>query len=304
MIQFICLSLILSFNLFASRQVTLLVSVEGSTRVLFKVTDTTKRLVDQFRNQYSGIKLPLKIIANANQEDLHRELLNPENEGVFWVSHANSFDQGQGLGNEDTIIDIEGNNVKDLFQQIHPSIRFVAVLGCRTAPIIEGFRQKGFYADNKDLFLYARDKKINGIKEIKKALEVFKNLSPSEEVFCPQLEGFPVKMKRVIGKDQGGKSIKIMNRDKFLGLFPAGSPGEIQELSIYVPAPKTVHDLKFIIDSHTDKISIQSHAFNGEWKVFSDSSGRPIGVGQNIYRFSGSPAPVSASESYLPYKCE
>jgi hypothetical protein len=307
MIQFLILSVLFTTQVFAEKQVTLLVSVSGNSRVLFQTKDTTKRLVDQFRRHYKGITLPLKIIGNANQEDLHRELMNSENEAIFWVSHANSFNKDDAFGNEDTIIDTDGNNVKDVFQKIHPSLRFVAVLGCRTAPIMDEFKQRGYYKENDQLLIYARAKKINGKKEIKNAINIFKKLPSSKPSFCPQREGYSLTISRKIDHKRGGSSIKIMNRDKFLGLFPSGAPGEIQEMNLYVPQPNNVHDLKLIIDSKSDsldQITIKSEAFSGEWKVFSDANGRPLGVNQRIYRYSGPVAPTIPSEFYPPYQCE
>jgi hypothetical protein len=307
MIHLILLSLLLSLQAFAGKQVTLLVSVSGSSRFLFQSQDTTKKLIDQFRKHYTGIDLPLKIIGNALQEDLHRELLNPDNEALFWVSHANSFKQTEGIGNEDTIIDVEGNNVKDLFQMIHPSLKFMAVLGCKTAPIIEEFKKKGYFQDNQQLVIYSRDKKIEGQREIKKALNAFKKMSSKDSPSCLEKEGFKLMISRKIGQSGHGLSLKIMNRGKFLGLLPSGRPGDIQKIEFFVPQPKSIQDLKLIIDTDpkgTDRISVESEAFDGEWKVFQDVKGRPIGVNQHIYRFSGTIIPKTLPETHLPFKCE
>lgn len=305
MMQLLLLILLFNLEAFAQKQVTLLVSITGETRVFFSKQDTTKRLVDQFRQHYPGIDLPLKIIGNAHQEDLHRELMNPENDAVFWVSHANSFGNDEALGGDDTIIDVEGNNVKHLFQMIHPSIKFVAVLGCRTAPIIEDFKRKGFYQDNNDLVVYARDKKIDGGREMKKALRAYRELSQaSTPLVCPERTGYPLKISRTIAKGEQGSSIKIMNREKFLGLLPPGSPGETQDLIVYLPTPKTAQDLKILVDAGRSQLSIRSDAFEGEWNVFADATGKPIGVRQNIFRYSGTLRPKSLPEAYFPYKCD
>jgi hypothetical protein len=303
MIKLILILQFLLLEAFAGDQVSVLVSVAGKSGPLFNREETSQRLIEQFRKHYKQ-DLRLNIIPAATQAELHRELTNPQNEAVFWISHANSSTEDAGLQSSSVILDVEGNNVKDLFQKVHPDIKFLGVLGCRTAPILDAFRAKGYYSDNNETVFYAREKKINGMKEIRRAIEALGKIAPQTSATCPQKEGHKITISRIIGS-KNAKSLKVMNRDKFLGLFPKGETGDRQTLTVYLPTPSSVHDLKLLIDAvPRDEISIVSDIFDGEWRVFADQNGRAIGVNQHIYRFHGSASPRKDSEIFLPFECQ
>lgn len=308
MIRFLLGLFFILAKAYAGEQVSLLVAVKGKSGPLFHREETSQRLIEKFKRHYSGDPKNLNIIAEATQEDLHRELSNPENKALFWVSHANSFNPDSGLSNENVILDVEGNNVKDLFQKTHPGLRFLGVLGCRTAPIMKGLESQGYFQHNPELMVYAREKKINGMKEIRRALEAFEAQKESRPYQCPTINAHLIRLTRIVGEN--GKSLKVMNREKFLGLFPQGLPGSTQILEVYVPSPKSAHDLKLQIDTdgssqeERDQIFIKSDAFLGEWKIFSDASGRPIGLQQNVYRYQGPIEPLQTPKNYSPFRCQ
>jgi hypothetical protein len=308
----IALAMMLCLPAFAGRQAVLLVSVTGKSGILFQRKETSLRLVEQFTKHYREFQLPLKVIREATQDDLHRELSDPRNDAVFWISHAVSSDSQDGLGFDDGILDFEGRNVRELFQNVHPSVRFLAVLGCKARPILEKLVAEGFYKHNGQLTIYSRDEKIDGLKEIPRALESYRKVTAEPSSFCPVKEGYPVRLVRQLVTAGKPTSVKVLNRGRLLGVFPKGEPGASQEMNVYLESVSSPQDLKLVFDSglaakseiHSmGLIEVFTFSFDGGWEPFTDSHGRILGHNQNIYRYSGSATPLMPPASYRPFVC-
>lgn len=292
---FLCLAL----SALAQDRAVLLVSLKGKTGLFRK--DIGQKVVAQFKKNYNH-SLPLVVIPNATQDDLFRETRNPDNKALFWISHANSFGDQGGLEQEDMILDVEGTNIKDILQKVHPNLNLLAVMGCKALPIL----QKNSYHQN--LTVVSFDKKVSSKRAIRESLRALENVSfiPGD---CPSEEGFSVTIKRKIQNAQEAVSVKVMNRGKLLGLFPKPSNEGTQTLTVYLKEAKSAGDLKLIFDS--GKRDIQKSfelgtfkietAARGSWSVFSDQAGNPMGVSQHIYRYRGEiPARL---ESFAPFSC-
>lgn len=96
----------------------------------------TARIEGLFRNFFRSYpQFHLRVFHLATQEDAWRELHNPRNFGVFWVSHATGPDTNPLLGG--AIIDSHGFNIAPIFQGAHPDLRILALIGCgSTQPLI------------------------------------------------------------------------------------------------------------------------------------------------------------------------
>lgn len=312
----------MSFSALAVPKIALLIAIDNPQISLFyrsKNWSLSEDLIQYFKKKMGSTPYELVIFKDANQEILHQELTNPDNIALFWLSHSTSFsDFETGLGFDDTIIDSEGHNVRDIFQNIHPHLKFLSVLGCKAGPILQKLRDEGFYKNNQDLFIFSKDKNIYAKKEIRKSIQAFKEKIHSfkENTLADfEKKGIPIKVKRTIPESQEesgtGTSVKILNRGKLLGLFPKAKRGETQSLIVYLDPENltTTSDLKIVIDSgiiSKDKkillgiVEIESESLDGEWKPFTDSSGQILGVTQNIYRYKGSLNYSSLPTAYEP----
>jgi hypothetical protein len=316
----------LTFAAHGASKLAVLISVENPDhRPFFRSKDwsLSKELRDYFGKKMGSIPFEIVFFERANQEILHRELSNPSNIALFWISHATSFaSSDSGLSFSDTIIDSEGHNVRDIFQHIHPNLKYLSVLGCKAGPILNKLKADGFLNYNSDLFIYAKDKNIYAKNEIRNSIKNFKEKIPSFEkkyFHCFERQGIPLQITRRIPLNENLRgletSVKILNQGRLLGIFPKGKMGQTQSLTVYI-SPETIStqkDLKIVIDSgivSKDKklllgiVNIQSDSLSGEWSPFSDADGKILGVTQNIFRYKGPIDHLSNSIPYQPFYCE
>jgi len=90
----------------------------------------------KFRNVLDHSGLELAIIDRADLHDLAREIKNPENVALFWLSHASDprkiLSGGRGAV-DPVILDAHGSDVKRLFAGAHPNLRWLSVIACSSA---------------------------------------------------------------------------------------------------------------------------------------------------------------------------
>ena len=102
--------------------------------------DYSRRISDKFRKILGRSGLELEIIDRANLHDLARELKNPSNVALFWLSHASDPRKilQAPLGALDPVIqDAHGSDVKRLFAHPHPNLRWLSVIACSSALILD-----------------------------------------------------------------------------------------------------------------------------------------------------------------------
>ncbi len=321
----IIIILFFSFAAFASPKVALLVSLDNPKhRPLFKTKKwkLSSELIEYFQKKMEKAPYELVIFDQADQETLHKELMNPDNIALFWISHAGSFkNKESGLGMEDVISDFYGKNLKDIFQLIHPNLRYLSVLGCKAEPILNTIKTAGFYEHNNELHIYAKTKNIFPKTEIRRSIDDFKKkFSTFSDInqSCPTHKGYPLHITRTIPLtvDPLGQetAVKILNRGRLLGLFPKAKPGETQSRTVYLTAESNyrAQDLKIVVDSGElskdnpqliGSFEISSPALNGNWKAFQDGDGNILGVTHNVYRFSGRPEIFQEATSFSSFDC-
>jgi len=223
----LCLFLILfSRTAISSSRIAVLISVKNPIHTpIFKSKNwsLSKDLRKYFEKKMGETEFEVVFFENANQETLHSELINPKNIALFWISHATSFEGNEsGLTFEDMIVDFEGGNVRDIFQKIHPNLKYLSVLGCKAGPILKKIKQDGFFVNNPDLLIYAKDSTISAKKEIKKSIKDFKqkmNDKTHMRSACLQSKGIPLEIKRFLpsrlSSDGVETSVRVMNRGVF-----------------------------------------------------------------------------------------
>lgn len=265
------LTMLLSLNCLlaqaAAPTVVLLTSLK-SPKIWYRPAtwDLNNQLEKNFRRSFASSGYRLKVIHDASASDLEQTLRAPENIGVFWVSHAAAGDDNVDttLGRDDVILDVYGENVKDIFQVIHPNLRYLAVIGCESESVFEGFKKSGTYINNPNLLFTYFNKPVDALRSLNYALNqwsiLLDNESFNEDADCyvdiPKIEsnpkllteaprnclevqsGIDMKIKRTIDSNADITTmtpVMIYLGDHFLTILPQAHPGKTQEKNIFIP---------------------------------------------------------------------
>jgi hypothetical protein len=286
------------------------------------------------RFKKSGLNIIIK--EKVDQETLRKELLNPKNIAVFWVSHAkDNQDITSGVSSDAAIVDYYGVDVKDHFKNIHPNMRYVGLVGCNAKNLLQEYRDEGHYSNNKDLLIHSFDKKVDAriglrksirksakqIGKLKKRLlatprvigyaSVFDEFNDSKACMSTQ-KGFKINVTRELKEDSPVVAIKA--QDKILHVFPQGKAGDIQNAEVYIQAPLAEisrNTFKITVDtnlfSNMTKLYLGNFDFNadwnGDWKIFAKRNGIPLGVSKNLYRYKGQTPTSEDLSEFRPYEC-
>lgn len=280
-----------------------------------KSWDVNKTLERRFKKSFKESGYKIKIIHEASASDLSRELQNPNNKGLFWVSHSNQAQEiGSGLEVPDLVYTINGVDVKNLFQKIHPSMKYLALIGCRGESLLNKFKQEGFYKDNLDLQIFAFRKKVDPRAGLRKALKAslghlgskgkFKlrnfrlpNINASSQQLdtkphqCLEQNFLSLAVTRTADSSLGAASLTFDG--KFVAFFPETESSEqIQTVQIPTEYFNKAKKKKLTLQQmHKKDLQLGLLTFDSNedlnWKVFSKRDGTPIGAGKNLYLFKG-----------------
>ncbi|MCM2276945.1 MAG: hypothetical protein NDJ89_02575 [Oligoflexia bacterium] len=222
-------------------------------------------LEKRFRQAYGKSGYELRVYHGAGPRELAEVLQDPAIRGVFWVSHSGSdaSTDGEPAQWDDTILDLHGNDVKEVFQRIHPGIRWLGIVGCNSAAIFETFRSEGFYRDNRLLRIQAFDARIDALPgfafslnesvtelgdpvrsqvdqearwtSIPKVIARPELISEGTGSVCPKVRALPVRIIQDAPAGQPAASLAdlvILWEGRFLGVLPAPAPGESRDLTV------------------------------------------------------------------------
>lgn len=114
---------------------------------------SVRKMVEWILGGYEDL-FDFVILDYAKASDLAFALHDPLAVSVIWVAHASTEELFSGMAPEH-ISDWRKNDVKDLFRDVHPNIRFLGIVGCMTAGIIEKFRSRGSYDQNPTLLVWS-----------------------------------------------------------------------------------------------------------------------------------------------------
>jgi hypothetical protein len=302
---FLVLSLIIliSSNVFAGDRLVLLTSLDpAKNRPAMRPSswDINKKLEAIFYDRltpYHTSRDQLKVIHFATIEDLTRELADPENKAVFWVSHSNGAGT-DGAFDKNTVVDYQGKDLTEGFQNPSSKLQYLGFVGCRADYLVQQYQNKGFLSNNENLKTYSSIKKVDARKALKYAIGNYlyhyfeKNLKASEKK-CELVERKELTIKRflpnALEEGQEITSIKILQRERLLGVFPAGNPGEVQELTVKLVPATSKKDIKLVFDSGIASAQVAMGDFEVmgvNYKAFS-VGGRTLGKGRYVYNFKG-----------------
>lgn len=335
LLQFL-LILCVSFSASAAR-VLLLSSVE-TPKIWFhskdwEIEDSLEKI---FKNRFKESGLEIVIKEKVDQVTLWKELNNPENMAIFWLSHAADEKQlASGISSDSAIVDFYGNDIKSLFSRVHPNLKFLGLVGCNAQGILDTFNEKGFYKLNKDFKYHSFSKKIDARKGLRRAIEAAANHlgkydkkfasiprvkisqnminSFSSNNLCEQTSKvLEINITRSTNSDSPPVTLSV--NDQVFEMLPEQKANTTMHIKTYLQATliKSSNDLKITVHSNIfaskDRIElgdfeVQPVNFIGSWTTFSKKDGTPIGITSNLIRYKGDlPSDEDIIEKQL-FKC-
>ncbi len=301
----------LSTNALAARVV--LMSSLDTPRIWYHKKDweIERPLKKIFKKHFEGSGYEVVIKEKVDQVTLWKELQNPENLAIFWVSHAKGQAQiGAGINSESAVVDYYGNDVKDLFKTVHKNLRYLGVVGCNAKEMLESFTKNGYYKNNKKLVTHSFDKKVEVRRGLRRSIKYSANaLGHYKNTFGPggriDIESelledfqsynnenkdskfFEINYERFSQVDSESVAIKV--NGLVLDVLESQKAGELSKGTLKLP-----HDLdprKITVDSNrfysNKKLDLGEFIFVSRemsWKPFAKRDGTPIGATRNIYR--------------------
>jgi len=270
-------------------------------RAIKKITKIAKKKLANFRDY----KLVLKNY--ANQDDLYKELNDPNTFALFWVSHGayvKNQNENQSMGASPLLLDYQKDNIASVFKLIHPNIKFLGIIGCNSAQILENEVFKSL-----ETAAYLPAKKVIATWGFRRAIRKFRRHisshyfnyidSPIEKI------GHRILITRKVVKDS--KSLKVFAGKSLIGLLPKLSANMTQTKEFYIPIDSS---LKIKISSgqsafdSTDNfgnISIHYNNHQTLWKLFAKPNGEAFGVNERLFLFKGTGQEFDQGEKYIRF---
>jgi hypothetical protein len=293
-----------SLTVFAGEKLVLLTSLDpdkNRPRFRSRSWDINQKLENIFYDRltpYHTTRENIKIIHFATIEDLTRELADPENKAVFWVSHSNGSDANSVL-DRNIVVDYQGKDLSEGFQNPSSKLQFLGFVGCFADYLVQRNLNLGYMQNNEHLIINSSTKKVDARRALKYAIGNYLyhhfegNLKASEKA-CELVERKSLVIRRTIPMDVSEEqyitAIKIMQRDRLIGVFPKGEPGELQELTVNLIPGDNKRDIKLVFDSGiaSNQIAMGEFEILGtDYQVFSTRDGRPLGKGRYVFNYKG-----------------
>lgn len=298
------LILVASFASFAGEKLVLMTSLDpiknrpvGRSKVWNINQKLENIFFDKLRREITNLD-DVKIIHFATVQDLERELADPENKAVFWVSHSNGSDAGSVL-DRNVIVDYEGKDLSEAFQNPSNKLEYLAFVGCRADYTVKKHTDMGVMNNNENLQVYSSQKKVDARRALKRAISNYRyhlyqgNLSESTKS-CETVERQKLIIRRTLPMEKIEEhkitAIKVLQRGRLLGVFPIAELGDVQELAVAMVPGESKRDIKLVFDSGIASEQVVMGEFEvlgQDYQVFSTRDGRPLGKGRYVFNFKG-----------------
>lgn len=265
-----------------------------------------EKLAERFYKEHKKFLVPArtKVVHFATAKDLYQNLKDPKVSAVVWVGHA-GFADSEGIGSIRSIIDYRGRDLKSIFQAVGPHIKFLGLVGCRGQLFLNEWQERGYLDHVPHLKTFGRTVRTDARKglrlamkalqeELKKNPNLFYHKTPTEEhsgeAYQDPIKTRSITITRRNLSASSMSSVQILQKDRLIGFLPAS--GEDQTATIMINSSTESSQLKIISDSGASSrekeinlgiLEIES-PFDEEWKLFATPTGKPIGIGKNIYR--------------------
>jgi len=279
-------------------EVVLMTSLQAPNSVL-------NDLETRFHEKFDSSGFQVKVIRAATQKELREELLSNDVAGLFWVSHAASEKSlVPGMDADATILDQSGDNVKNLFSEINPSLQFLAIIGCQAKGIAQEFAEKGYYGLHPKLRILAFDEEVEVHEGLDDALDTSDDYLSSSTAPQPASAGpeLSIRITRTASTPLAG--VRIDMGEAVVGFLPPANPGETQEMVGVIPEVYLQKDALSGAPDLNLKVSLDRSAGEDQalgtleftpddWKLFS-LAGTPVGNESELYLFTGTTASFSS----------
>lgn len=265
-----------------------------------------EKLAERFYKEHRKflVKATTKVIHYATAQDLYENLIDPEVSAIVWVGHA-GFADSEGMSSLRSIVDYRGRDLKSVFQAIGPHTKFLGLVGCRGQHFLNEWQELGYLDHLPHLKTFGRAVRTDARKglrlamkalrtELKKNPNLFNHKTEmqehSGEAYQDPRNTRSITITRRNLSASSMSSVQILQKDRLIGFLPA-SDGD-QTATIRINSSTESSQLKVISDSGASSrekeinlgiLEIES-PFHEEWKLFATPTGKPIGIGKNIYR--------------------
>ena len=228
----------------------------------------------------------LQIIHKADQWVLHQSLQDTTVHALFWISHGVSGRTNQtveGATLLPKLIDYRGDNVAPIFNLIGPAIKFISIIGCNSAAILEHYD-----VDVSGINHYIPvNRRVAAQRQIPRAISAFRSADLNLQRPSPVDVTFRghVTVSREVRAAPEVRSLRVYSGDQLLGLLPASS----STASFAVAADNNLK-IKFetgqdpsVAQGEFGVLSVASPDISGEWRLFQNAQGVPFGVNHRLF---------------------
>ena len=254
-------------------------------------------LEGDFKDTFSSTGFDLQIIRNAHASNLKNTLSDPEVVGVFWISHAAGNQLlVKGFEAGDIILDEDGDDVKNVFTQVGPSLKYLGMIGCQAKSIMNGFKKNGYFPNNLFITSFKDDVEVHdGLSQaLDDASQVLTSPSRAALPRCSVETGVPLLITRTSNQDMAGARVDL--GDGVMAFFPPAKAGENQQTNVVVPAAilKAASNLNFKVSlareyasttQNLGELGFSAYELSGsfDWSLFATANGTPIGDESELY---------------------
>jgi hypothetical protein len=107
-------------------------------------------LEQNFLNKFKNSGFNTEVIRNATVEQIHNELMNPDNTAIYLVAHSATNYISSGLSSA-AVIDSNNNKLNETLKSTSNRLKFFALIGCESKLLLETYRKK-YYNSTLQVF--------------------------------------------------------------------------------------------------------------------------------------------------------
>lgn len=225
------------------------------------------KLESIFNKAFESTNYNVVVKHYVDEIQLIQELKNPDNMAIFFVSHMAGTGESDSVveGTPSIVIDSK-KDVKNLFQEFSPNLKFLALIGCNGADLVEAFKRKKIFKEElfnvvsfnkkvqphtalKEALLQSENilgelkevtkRKLNGKRPVQYKVPILKNESDKigrfqNEYKCEkEFKGVDILITRTLDQDAPAAEL-IDSNEELIAFFPRGKKGEVQEVSAII----------------------------------------------------------------------
>lgn len=293
-------------------RIVLLISInpeqEENSFISVDFVERKERQWDElFRRRFQAFPFHIEVIHRATQMDLWKTLQEPDLVGLFWLSHASSTDLMPGVRLGTQIIDVNRVDVSPLFADLPSNLRYLSIIGCNAQPIINIYREKGYYRHHSMLRIDASNGSVgaeSGLVSSSTAAylyfayllknNVFDSLGADKYEHNTQLRV----TRRPLTEEAVLNEARLAHGDRVLAVFPFSDKTDEQVAYIDLREPLDEDKYRFLTFTlgrglnpgeapNLGELRIELlNQRSGYWELVKKPDGAPLGVSHHLYRYA------------------